>query len=108
MSYDLQDKYFMDMSVFAGYPSKNIEANSADHIFIVSYQLEDNMPLNYIVLKLIMMPEKISIKDEYVCYFPDEYPQSLKPYLLSLFNYKNKLTSVLISSKLALFRYYFI
>ena len=72
----------MDMSVFAGYPSENLEANSADHVFIVSYQQEDNMPLSYIALKLIMMPEKISVKDEYACDFPDEYLQSLEPYLL--------------------------
>lgn len=68
------------------------------HIFIIAYQVKEHQPLEYMAFKLSSSPEKILIEDDNVensiNEIPDDYPENLKPFLLSLFNYNNKLTSV--------------
>ncbi len=85
----------IDMNKFVGYGAEtDLKNTSSKHIFVISYQKQENMPLEYIAVKLSATPEKILVKDEDVCELPEEYPDTLKPYLLSLFNYNNRLTSV--------------
>ena len=74
--------------------SVNIADTYAKHLFILSYQKKDHTPLEYIAFRLSSAPEKIQVNDDDACELPNEYPEKLVPYTLSLFNYKNQITSI--------------
>lgn len=69
-------------------------SNFFKHIFITVYQTEENAPLEYIAFKLSSAPEKMRVNDDNICDVPDDYPECLKPHLLSIFNHNDKITSI--------------
>ena len=74
--------------------SINIANTYAKHLFLLSYQKEANTPLDYMAFRLSSAPDKIQVNDDDACDLPNEYPEKLTPYTLSLFNYKNQITSI--------------
>jgi chemotaxis signal transduction protein len=91
----------IDMSRFQTDKMERTSTNSSKHIFIVSYQQQENKPLEYIAFKLCSSPLKIVINDDDICKLPDEYPDALKSYLLSVFNHNNEITSVFDIARLS-------
>jgi len=76
-------------------------ATSNQHIMVVAYQKKDYAPLQHVAFILSSAPEKIMVNDDDASELPDFYPQMLKPSVLSIFNYNQKLTSVLNIAQLS-------
>lgn len=80
----------IDMNILFGHS----EAKNTKHLMVVAYQTEDNTPLQQVAFLLASAPEKIVVDDDDACELPDIYPEVLKPFVLSFFNYNQHATSI--------------
>ena len=87
---------FIDDAVIEGNDENYIE-----HAFVLAYQNKDHDPVEFLALRLLSIPEKIQVNDESFCDIPNGYPEKMTPYLLSLFNYNNKLISIIDFNKMS-------
>lgn len=86
----------IDINVLCGNP---VKANY-QNIIVTAYQAKEHSPLEYVAFVLASPPEKIIVNDDDACELPDDYPDSLTPYILSLFKHNNKLTSIIDIARL--------
>lgn len=80
----------IDMNIFFAHPA----ATNYQHIIVTAYQENDNERLQYIAFVLASAPEKIVVNDNDACEIPENYPEILKPHVLSSFSYNNQATSI--------------
>jgi chemotaxis signal transduction protein len=81
----------IDLNVLYGNPA----TTDYRSVIVIAYQQKEYMPLQYIALVLAASPDKIFVSDEDACGLPENYPESLRPCTLSLFQYNNQITSVI-------------
>jgi len=88
----------IDIKQLAGNPKSN-----DDHIVMVTaYQIKDNSPIDHIAFVLEAAPQKIEVHDENSCDLPENYPELLKPYVMSLFKHNDNIASVFNIAQLSL------
>lgn len=81
----------IDMNILHG----NSATTDYQHVMVLAYQEKEGMPLEYVAFTLASAPDKILVNDDDACELPESYPEILRPYVLSLFNYNNQVTSIL-------------
>lgn len=87
----------IDLNILYGNPA----TTNYQSVIITAYQEKDHMPLEYIAFVLASPPEKIIVHDDNACELPEFYPDKLKPYVLSVFHYNKKATSILDIARLS-------
>ncbi len=88
----------IDINLLAG----NTTAMSNQFIMVAAYQTKDNMPVEHVAFKLEAVPYKIVVNDDDACELPENYPEGIKPYVLSLFKHDNTVASILNIAQLSL------
>jgi len=86
----------IDMNIIHGHSA----ATNYQHVMVIAYQHEDHTPLMYAAFILASSPAKILVNDDDACELPESYPETLKPYVLSSFNYNNQVASILDIARL--------
>lgn len=88
----------IDMNVLHG----NFATTNCQHVMVLAYQEKKDMPLEHVAFTLTSAPDKILVNDDDACdELPESYPETLRPYVISLFNYNNQVTSILDISRLS-------
>lgn len=87
----------IDINILYGNPA----TTNYQSVIVTAYQEKDHMPLEYVAFVLAAPPEKIIVNDDDACELPDDYPDSLTPYVLSLFNHNNQVTSIIDIARLS-------
>ena len=86
----------IDMNILHG----NSATTNYQHVMVVAYQHKDHTPLIYMAFILASAPAKILVNDDDACELPETYPESLRPYVLSVFNHNNQVASILDIARL--------
>ena len=87
----------IDMNILHG----NSATTSSQHVMVLAYQEKEGMPLEYVAFTLASAPDKILVNDDDACELPESYPETLRPYVISLFNCNNQVTSILDIARLS-------
>lgn len=91
----------IDIRLLAGIPYST-DAKRNRIVMITAYQTKDDKPIEHVAFKLETVPQKIQVHDDSACKLPPSYPDTLKPYVVSLFKHNNTLTSVFDIAQLSL------
>lgn len=87
----------IDMNILHG----NSATTNYQHVMVIAYQHKDHTPLAHVAFILASAPAKILVNDDDACELPESYPETLRPYVLSLFNYNNQVASILDIARLS-------
>ena len=87
----------IDLNILHGHSA----TTNYQHVMVLAYQEKEGMPLEYVAFTLASAPDKILVNDDDVCELPESYPETLRPYVISLFNYNNQVTSILDIARLS-------
>lgn len=87
----------IDINILYGNPA----ATGYQHVIVIAYQEKEGMPLGYVAFVLASPPDKIIVNDDDACELPEDYPETLSPYVLSLFSHNNQVVSILDIARLS-------
>ncbi|VAW92029.1 hypothetical protein MNBD_GAMMA22-2311 [hydrothermal vent metagenome] len=90
----------VDINLLAGHPA----TQSRRFVMVIAYQVQDNAPIEHLAVLLESAPHKIQVNDKDACEIPKTYPERLKPYVMSLFKYKDEVASVLNIAQMSIGR----
>ncbi len=88
----------VDINLLAGQPA----TLSHRLVMVIAYQVQDNTPIEYLAVLLESAPHKIQVNDNDACAMPKTYPERLKPYVVSLFEYHNEVASILNIARMSM------
>ncbi len=88
----------IDINLLAGRPATLLR----QFVMVIAYQTQDNKPIEHLAVLLESAPHKIQVDDNDACSIPKNYPERLKPYVMSLFKYKNEAASILDIARMSM------